>query len=258
MLLMPLWEGGGARTIELMRWTGAGYYAAWETAPNWATGTAGIAVQNDGTDAGGLEMEGSFTTFSKIKQQVPLSIEVVIQPNSPPASGGTIFANDVAGAGYTGFQLRHTAAGTVAVEICDGGGALSTNRLTWASTTTLTANQMYHIAATVRGGGAGGASMWINGRPESLSLTGTGNTTIGYSSGPAKIIGKGRSSTNGFSGRLYLLAFYNREFMDREVHLRARDPFTIIRRPLNTTRVAGPQPDSDNRENPTLFFFMGE
>jgi len=63
---------------------------------------------------------------------------------------------------------------------------------------------------------------------------------IAYGSDPARIGSQGGASVfgTGFNGRIYMVALYHRSFTPREVHLRARDPCRVIRRPLATARAA--------------------
>ena len=75
--------------------------------------------------------------------------------------------------------------------------------------------------------------------------------SIAYSTNPARIGSQGGFSrfSTGFNGRIYLAALYRRSFTPREVHLRARDPYRVIRRPLATARAAqgsAPPPVGDS------------
>ena len=240
LALFPLWDGGGPDAIELMRYAGAAYHAQWEVAPNWGVGRAGLCTVHNGTDTVGLNVTGSFTSLSKLKQPLPLTIEALVEPfASDPAAQGTIFCNDgVRAARYRGIVLTQTAMGAFQLSYGDGTGDSSTDRRTFTGPTGFTqANRIYHVLATARGPTDG--EIWVNGAKLSVTTSGSGGA-IAYGSDPARIGSQGGFSgfSTGFNGRIYMLALYHRSFTPREVHLRARDPYRAIRRPLATARAA--------------------
>jgi hypothetical protein len=130
LALFPLWDGGGPDAIELMRHVGAAYHAQWEVAPNWGTGRAELCTVHDGADTVGLNVTGSFTSLSKLKQSLPLTIEALVEPfSSNPAEQGTIFCNDgVRAARYRGIVLTQTATGAFQLFYGDGTGDSSGDR----------------------------------------------------------------------------------------------------------------------------------
>ena len=74
---------------------------------------------------------------------------------------------------------------------------------------------------------------------------GHGQPARGSDGDPARIGSQGGFSgfATGFNGRIYMVALYRRSLTPQEIHLRARDPYLVIRRPLATARVAkGPAP----------------
>jgi hypothetical protein len=86
--------------------------------------------------------------------------------------------------------------------------------------------------------------IWVNGDKLSVTTAGSGGA-IAYGSDPARIGSQGGFSgfATGFNGRIYMAALYRRSITPQEVHLRARDPYRVIRRPLSTARAAnGPVP----------------
>jgi hypothetical protein len=93
------------------------------------------------------------------------------------------------------------------------------------------------VLATARGPTDG--EIWVNGAKLSVTTSGSGGA-IAYGSDPARIGSQGGFSgfSTGFHGRIYMAALYRRSFTPREVHLRARDPYRVIRRPLATVRAA--------------------
>jgi hypothetical protein len=84
------------------------------------------------------------------------------------------------------------------------------------------------VLATARGPTDG--EIWANGVKLPVTTSGSGGA-IAYGSDPARI-----NSQGGFSG--FATGFNGRSFTPREVHLRARDPYRVIRRPLATARAA--------------------
>ena len=230
LALFPLWDGGGPDAIELMRHAGAAYHAQWETAPNWGTGRAGLCTVHDGTGTGGLNVTGSFTSLSKLKQPLPLTIEALVEPfSSTPAVQGTISCNDgVRSGAYRGLVLTQTATGALQLSYGDGTGSSSSDRRTFTTAAgAIQANTLYHVVATARGPADG--EIWANGDKLAVTMSGSGGA-IAYSTNPARIGSQGGFSVfgTGFYGRIYMVALYRRSFTPREVHLRARDPYRSL------------------------------
>jgi hypothetical protein len=195
LALFPLWDGGGPDAIELMRFAGAAYHARWEVAPNWGVGRAGACTVHDGTDTVGLNVTGSFTALSKLKQPLPLTIEALVEPfASNPAEQGTIFCNDgTRSTRYRGIVLTQTAAGAFQLSYGDGTGDSSGDRRTFTGPSNFTqANRIYHVLATARGPTDG--EICVNGAKLSVTTSGSGGA-IAYGSDPARI-----GSQGGFSG----------------------------------------------------------
>jgi hypothetical protein len=240
LALFPLWDGGGPDAVELMRHAGAAYHAQWEVAPSWGVGRAGFCTVHDGTDTGGLNVTGSFTAFSKLKQPLPLTIEALIEPFAAnPAEQGTIFCNDgTRSTRYRGIVLTQTAAGALQLSYGDGTGQSSTDRRTFTGPSSFTqANTLYHVFATARGPTDG--EIWVNGTKLSITTSGSGGT-IAYGSDPARIGSQGGFSvfSTGFNGRIYMVALHRRSFTPLEIQQRTRDPYRFLRRPTATALVA--------------------
>ena len=130
---------------------------------------------HNGTDTVGLNVTGSFTSFSKLQQPLPLMIEALVEPfASNPAEQGTIFCNDgVRAARYCGIVLTQTATGAFQLSYGDGTGDTSTDRRTFTGPTGFTqANRIYHVLATARGPTDG--EVWVNNGAK-LSVTNSGS-----------------------------------------------------------------------------------
>ena len=163
-----------------------------------------------------------------------------IEPfSSNPAQQGTIFCNDgTRSTRYRGIVLAQTAAGAFQLSYGDGTGESSTDRRTFTGPASFTqANRVHHVLAMARAPTDG--EIWVNGAKLSVTTSGSGGA-IAYGNDRARIGSQGGFSafSTGFNGRIYLMALYRRSFTPREVHLRARDPYRVIRRPLATARAA--------------------
>jgi len=240
----PMWEGNGGSTSFVR----SGEIAIPIANAVWGRGRVGLGMQGTGTDTDYFRIPDSEVSVG-LRQQLPLSVEVVFEQLSAPTTGqgSAIWQNHSRTVAYAGMKIG-VFPGTLIPHLLlgDNSGASAADRKSWFGSTAIQDNVIYHAIFSVGGFGAGDAEIFINGLVESMTDSGTGSS-LGYSSAGNGVTFCGGDAPNyeGFDGRVYSLKYFNRRIFATEAKMRANrlysDIFSIPY-PVETPPVV-PTPD---------------
>ncbi len=203
------------------------------------------AGSNDGTlmnganiapDAGGgLKGASQVLSLDGINDYVDLGNSTTLKPQLPVTLSTwiklstlgnyyDIVALDNLSTNYYGVCMQVTNNNTIVVNYCDGGVQDLTSRRSKLGTTTLQANQWYHIAAVISG--ARDIAIYINGVYDGGTYSGTGGE-LAYSNGDA-FIGSFGESTRYFKGLIDDVRIYDNALSQSEIQAMVPEPATLL------------------------------
>lgn len=219
----PLWDGVGAAQSRVR----ADKLFPAGSGATWGAGRIGVGAQGAGGASDYFSVPNSAVSIG-IKQPLPLSVELVFEPLVVPAStNALIWHNNANGTNYSGFHLNWAlTTHLLQMQVGDGSGATSASRATWLGTEVLAVNEIYHVIASAGAVGAANGELFVNGRLDPTSFSGTG-AAMGYNSSGNGfcICGGGSATTEAFAGRVYLLNYFNRRIFAAEAEARFNNLF---------------------------------
>lgn len=193
--------------------------------------TSTILTSNNGstftTDRNGLanfgiELDGSsYVSFNdnSVKTTLPITISVWVNIDSY-TNTNVIFTSDNVYENYYGYWMNTTTSGQVAISMAAGlGGQNSSNRISFVTTNSMSAGEWHHIVAIINS--SSNMEIYIDCINEPGSYSGTGSTTIGYSTSESRIgsnIGNNFNPSGSFLlGSMDQLVIWNRVLTPSEI-----------------------------------------
>ncbi|MEL6628593.1 MAG: LamG-like jellyroll fold domain-containing protein [Bacteroidota bacterium] len=187
-------------------------------------GNVNSAYSFDGTDD-----FISLLNNQNFQPQLPVSISAWIRPT---ATGdlGPIFSNEDTENQYFGINMLLSSTNRAAGAFYSGGAPSPAGRRTGVGSSTIATNQWNHVTVVIRG--AADMTLYVNGKLECETYSGTGGALLYPGTSPGGAIGRadanaGNNNSDFFEGDLDEIRFYDRELNKEEVRFLAEAPSSI-------------------------------
>ena len=202
----PMWEGAGGKTLDI---SGKGNHGVLTNGPVWGGGGLNFDATDDYISCG---------NSSILKPVLPISVFARFTLIAIPTTYGLFTNDDVTN--YAGILIRVVSDGSVFLTFGDNTGVSSGNRRSKQSAAgIITAGKEYTVVGVIRG--ATDMSIYVNGVDVGGTYSGTGGTTMVYSTGNA-VIGKDRAAY--FNGGIKHLRMWNRGLSAAEAQRLSANP----------------------------------
>ncbi len=212
-------EGAGNTVFNLSGKGKVMTFTAGAAKPVWQGGNSGSSIYFEGGDY----ISGpSLGTLS-----LPLTIVTSIKRSTTGAWDPILITHEVNNK-YYGATLNIHSTGTVWLQYGDGDSNTSYDRNTKSGTSSLAANQWYHVAGVIRG--QNDMNIYLNGADDGGSYSGSA-TNMDTSSGvPAFGRWIGHDNDEYLNGNIEYIYLFNRALLASEIALLYREPFCMFAR----------------------------